>query len=272
MNYEFLSIPRGEFLMGLSPQKCEALIAEFTVPNPPTSPYLFYNEAPEHPIKVADFSISKYEVTNAEYKKFMEDGGYLRKEFWRELVEISELNTDLMGWDRITLFTDASGAAGPYTWNNGNFPEGKSNHPVEGVSWFEAVAYCRWKKMRLPSEAEWEYAARGSDGRIFSWGNDPSVFYKWGTRQGGETTPAGSIAEDRSPFGVCDLARNVSEWVADRWSLYPSAPLDPQPSSEAFGILRGGNSFSSILYMRTTYRKRTERLKRSFGTGFRCAK
>jgi formylglycine-generating enzyme required for sulfatase activity len=223
-------------------------------------------------VKLNDFSISKCEVNNSDYKKFVDDGGYTRKEFWRELIEIQILNTDLAGWDRIQLFVDGTDKPGPSSWSGGTYPEGKGDHPVDGVSWFEAMAYCRWKKVRLPSEAEWEYAARGTDGRIFPWGNDPSVFQNWGVMQGGETTSCGRIPFDKSPFGVIDQARNVAEWVADTWHLYPGAPVDPQPVNEAYGILRGGDYTSQLLSMRTTYRARTEKLKRGGGIGFRSAK
>lgn len=272
MTIEMLSIPRGEFLMGLSKDESEAVVMQFTSPDPPISPYIFYCEVPQHKVKLGDFSISKCEVSNSEYKKFVEDGGYARKEFWRELLEIQVLNTDFVGWDRIQLFVDGTGKPGPATWLDGSYQEGKADHPVDGVSWFEAVAYCRWKKVRLPSEAEWEYAARGSDGRIFPWGNDPSIFQKWGILQGGETTACGQISQDKSPFGLIDQARNVAEWVADKWYLYPGAPVDPQPADEAYGILRGGDYTSHILSMRTTYRVRAERLERRSGFGFRCAK
>lgn len=272
MTNEMLFIPHGEFTMGLPKEQTEALVMEFTPPTSNLSPYVYYNEAPEHQVRVNDFNISKCEVTNGEYKKFVDEGGYQRKEFWRELVEVRDLNTDLVGWDRIGLFVDGTGKPGPSSWNNGTYSEGKADHPVDGVSWFEAVAYCRWKKCRLPSEAEWEYAARGTDKRIFPWGNDPNVFLKWGTQQGGESTDCGALSLDKSPFGIMDLARNVREWVQDSWHLYPGAPVDPQPVNEALGILRGGDYASQILDIRTTRRVKTERLERQPGTGFRCAK
>lgn len=272
MKNEMLFIPHGEFTMGFSAEKTEALVLEFTPRNNAVSPYSFYREAPEHRVKVYDFTISKYEVSCAEYKQFVDDGGYERKEFWKELIETPGLNTDLMGWDRVQLLVDRSGKPGPSTWNNGTYPEGTADHPVDGVSWFEASAFCRWKKMRLPGEAEWEYSARGYDQRIFPWGNDPSILRKWSLEQAGKTTACGSIVADRSPFGVMDLARNVSEWVQDTWRLYPGAPVDPQPVDEAYGVLRGGDYASQILFVRTTCRNRTERLERRAGIGFRCAK
>jgi len=271
MTNEMLFIPRGEFTMGLAKEKGESLVMEFT-PGGRISPYAYYREAPEHRVKVDDYNISKYEVTNAEFKEFEDAGGYQGKEFWKELVQMQDLNTDYTGWDRIKLFVDATGNPGPSTWSNGTYAAGRANHPVDGVSWFEAMAYCRWSKKRLPSEAEWEYAARGTDNRIYPWGNDPHLFQKWGELQGGETTAAGEIATDKSPFGVMDLARNVSEWVQDTWRLYPGAPVDPQAISEAFGVLRGGDYNSAILDLRTTCRIKTPRLQRHPGIGFRCAK
>lgn len=272
MKNELLFVPRGEFTMGLSKEQAEALVIQFLPPANAVSPYSLHQETPEHRMKIHDFMISKYEVSCAEFKSFMEEGGYQRKELWKELIEIPRLNTDLVGWDRIGLFVDDTGNAGPSTWSHETYPEGEAEHPVDGVSWFEAMAYCRYNKMRLPSEAEWEYAARGSDQRIFPWGNDPEVFRQWGQRQNGQSTPCGSIPMDKSPFGVMDLARNVSEWVQDAWRLYPDAPLEPQPVIETYGVLRGGDYASQILNIRTTCRNRTERLKRRGGIGFRCAK
>lgn len=271
MSNEMLFIPRGEFIMGINKEQAEEIVLKSFSASSDISPYIYYNECPAHSQKVRDFRISQTEVTNEEFQEFVDGGGYQKKELWRELVEAQNLNTDLTGWDRISLFTDATGKTGPSTWKNGRYPEGKGNHPVDGVSWFEAVAYCRWKKMRLPSEAEWEYASRGSDQRLFTWGNDPAVFQKWGTRQGAQSTAAGNIAEDRSPFGVMDLARNVSEWVSDHWYLYSGAPLDPIEEDRAYGIVRGGDYFSQPPQMRTTYRARTERIERRAGLGFRCA-
>jgi len=271
MANELLFIPGSEFPMGINKELAEEIVFSSYPQSANISPYLFYNECPEHKVKVGDFRISKYEVTNEEFQEFVNAGGYQKKEFWKELLEIRRLNTDYVGLDRIKIFVDATNAVGPSTWKNGKFPEGKSNHPADGVSWFEAAAYCRWKKLRLPSEAEWEYAARGTDKRSFPWGNDPAIFQKWGKRQAGESSVAGSIGEDRSPLGVMDLARNVSEWVSDDWYLYSGAPLDPVPADESFGILRGGDYFSQAVQMRSTYRARTSKLERKPGIGFRCA-
>ncbi len=271
MRSESILIPHGEFTMGISKEKAQELIEYFYQSSFKISPYLYYNECPEHSMKVREFRIHKYEVTNQAYKEFIEDGGYNRKEFWRDLLEIVDLDTDCVGWERIQLFKDSTGRPGPSTWKNGSFPDGKADHPVDGVSWFEAVAYCRWKKLRLPTEPEWEYAARGSDQRIFPWGNDPDVFQKWGTRQGAESSAVGVIKEDKSPFGVMDLSGNVAEWVANDWYLYPSAPLDSDPNDPTFGILRGGNYISTPVAMRSTFRNKTEKLFREPGAGFRCA-
>jgi formylglycine-generating enzyme required for sulfatase activity len=122
MNNEMLFIPRGDFIMGLSKEQTEAVVAEFTPASAMISPFLFYHEAPEHSVKIPDFSISKYEVTNAEYKKFIDDSGYERKELWKELIEARNLNTVLMGWERIKLLVDRTGKPGTITWNNGTYP------------------------------------------------------------------------------------------------------------------------------------------------------
>ncbi|MCI0415845.1 formylglycine-generating enzyme family protein [bacterium] len=254
---EMLFIPGGEFEMGISPQEAENLVREFFHPDDEINPYLLYTETPNRKVRVQDFSISKYEITNREYKEFVDAGGYANKDLWRELVSIQELNTALMGWERIELFRDHTGNPGPASWENGTYPEGTADHPVNGVSWFEAMAYCRWKKCRLPTEAEWEYAARGADQRMFPWGNSTDV----------------GVLEDKSPFGVVDMAGKVSEWVAETWYPYPNSPLGKlEKVEEEYGIIRGGNYLSEAFQMRTTYRERTSRLDTSMPVGFRCAR
>ncbi len=269
---EMLFIPAGEFEMGISREQADSLYTDFFPPESEVNPTIFYNEVPNHKMRIPAFSISKYEITNTEFKEFVADGGYTKKEFWKELIA-ADLSINPVGWDRIELFKDSTGVAGPSTWVNGTFREGKADHPVDGVSWFEAMAYCRWKKYRMPGESEWEYAARGSDQRMFPWGNSFEVINNWGDRQAAESSLAGLIQEDKSPFGVMDLARNVAEWVADVYSPYPGSPLGQLGKlEEEYGILKGG-TYTSIAYqMRTTVRQRRPRMDRGKGIGFRCAK
>lgn len=271
MANELLYVPGGELTMGINQQQAEEVVSKYFPASSEMSPYMYYNECPEHKVKIPDYRISETEVTNEEFQQFVDAGGYTKKEFWKDLVEARDLNTDLVGWDRITLFVDSTGKPAPSSWKNARFPEGKANHPVDGISWFEAAAFCRWKKVRLPREAEWEFAARGSDQRVFPWGNDGALFRKWGVRQGGETTPAASVSEDKSPLGIYDMARNVAEWVEEDWYLYPNAPLDPIEKNDATGILRGGDYYSQLPEMRTTFRARTDKLERRAGIGFRYA-
>ena len=269
---DLVLIPEGEFVMGLSTEEAEQVVKDFYKPDVTVSPRMYFMECPDHKVKVRAFRISKYEVTNQEYKEFVSDGGYERKEFWKELIVSPNLNTHYTGMDRIGLFKDTTGKFGPATWANGTFASGKENHPVEGVSWYEAVAYCRWRKLRLSSEAEWEYTARGNDRRRFPWGNDASVASKLTTKEHLASKPVGSVPEDRSPMGVSDLGGNVWEWVTDSWYPYANSPVgELEKPDDTFGIVRGGTYQSSWAEMRTTHRRRMEKLDRRPMNGFRCA-
>ncbi len=271
MDHEMIATPGGDFKMGISKEQAQQVVSGYYASTAMVSPYMYYREAPIHTVKVKPFKISKFEVTNQEYKAFVDSGGYQNKAYWDALIEPVELNTDLMGWDRIALLVDATKKPGPSTWRDGSYASGTARHPVEGVSWYEAVAYCTWKKMRLPTEAEWEYAARGMDGRKYPWGDDAGVILRHSKKSpSGHSSAVGTFVEDKSPFGVMGLASNVAEWVFDRWHYYPDAPLDPEKPEDRFGIIRGGHYSSLLIEMRTTHRLKKDRLERNAPYGFRC--
>lgn len=177
------------------------------------------------PVYVEAFYIDKYPVTNAEYKKFV----------------------------------DATGYPPPLHWRRGNIPEGKENHPVVQVNWDDAAAYAQWAGKRLPTEEEWEKAARGSDGRTYPWGNewDKSRANTSETRIF-DTTPVGQFSpQGDSPYGVADMAGNVWEWTSGTGGRV----LQP---------LRGGSwdapHDSARCFSRLPYTPR----RRNDYTGFRC--
>ena len=222
---------------------------------------------PIHTVTLGDYYMDKYEVTNAQFTVFLNEQGN------QEEAGTTWLDDE----NGETLILQSSGSWQP--------KDDFANHPVVRVNWYGARAYCQWRGARLPTEAEWEKAARGTDGRLYPWGNvfdggrlnfcDGNCSMLWASTDHDDgysrTAPVGSYSEGVSPYGLYDMAGNVSEWVADFFDVYPGG--DPE-SSEFFGreyrVARGG-SWDATGAIGTTYRAAGEPDKPSFPTGFRCA-
>jgi formylglycine-generating enzyme required for sulfatase activity len=191
---------------------------------------------PQHTVVVSAFAIDKTEVTNAEYKRYCEATGY----------------------------------PAPPHWVKGNYTEGDANMPVTHVNWWEASAYADWVGKRLPTEAEWEKAARGTDGRTYPWGDE----WELSRVVFGQTKPqpVGSKPSGASPYGALDMAGNVLEWVSDWYMAYPEAPRTFPEYGTTYKVARGGgfSGFNSIT--RTYYRSVARPSTRSEWIGFRCVK
>ncbi len=230
------------------------------------------DEMPQHVLGVTDFYMMRHPVTNAQFRLFIEATGH-----------------------RVPLF-----------WPQGQFPADKADHPVTGVSLADALAFCQWAAgvtglpLRLPTEPEWEKAARGTDGRLYPWGNDwHSEVCNNGEIKLGSTTPVGQFSpQGDSPYGVADTAGNVQEWCISLFGEYPYEPTDgrevlvnnieasslmprihetgnvanPRQSEAARGkqTIRGGSWRESRSQSRCAYRSWAAPMHRSDDTGFRC--
>lgn len=196
-------------------------------------------EMPPHRVTVEPFYIGKYEVTNEEYHEFV--------------VE--------------------TGRESPSHWVGNTIPPGLEKHPVTWISFEDAEAYCLWKGGRLPTEAEWERAARGGTQRAYPWGNefDPNRANTWQSGRRG-TAPAGSYPLGASPFGVEDMAGNVFEWVDGFFEPYPGSRFRISESEKHYRVLRGGSWNFSEYYARTTHRFSRSGGDKSRSFGFRLAR
>jgi len=194
--------------------------------------------------------------------------------FWMDETEVSN--------EAYRVFLLATGRKLPvdpkfpdfFHWENGNFPPGLGRHPVVYVDWWDADAYCGSVGKRLPTEAEWEKAARGTDGRRYPWGNDFDAERCNSLENGlGWTAPVGSHPGDVSPYGVKDMCGNVAEWTASWYQAYPGSTLERRSFGEKYKVVRGSNwmlSFSP--YSRTSHRSLAyDQEKRHRGIGMRCA-
>ena len=218
------------------------------------------DEEPVHQVTLSSFWIDKYEVTSSNFTKFLNEN----KNEAHRFIEITPSVTVQF-------------------YNNVYQPrKGLENYPVNRVSWFGADAYCKWKEKRLPTEAEWEKAARGTDQRIFPWGNEfPDnsrvTFRRKFNEKGFQVMePVEGMENGISPFGVHQMAGNVWEWVSDWFdatAYQDENRIDPKgPESGISKVLRGGNWYYKAYYMRTTYRfnERPDIFK--VWQGFRCAR
>jgi formylglycine-generating enzyme required for sulfatase activity len=239
-------VPAGEFLMGSVDADGQAAADEVTA----------------HTVDLDDFWIDRTEVTNAQYVQFLNAlGAYRGACRGYDCVEtkVEDPDSHILRWE------------GRYVVESGF-----DDHPVIEVTWYGAQAYCQWAGVRLPTEAGWEKAARGVDGRLYPWGNDPADCSKaqYGDC-GGKTVPVGTRPAGASPYGALDMAGNVWEWVADWYDpgYYDRSPArNPQgASSGEYKAFRGGSWGYLPKFIRTTDRARNRPSYAGFNLGFRCA-
>jgi formylglycine-generating enzyme required for sulfatase activity len=232
--HEMVYIPAGEFVMGTSPEDGRKLAEEYGV-----HPSLFQGESPQRKVFVKAFWIDRYPVTNAQYKRFIE----------------------------------TTHRHPPYSWPGRDFPPGTADHPVGSVTWHDADAYARWAGLRLPTEPEWEKAARGTDGRIYpcgnSWRDDATRIDSLAWPQTRAlTTPVGSFPAGASPFGVMDLCGNVAQWTST-----PSQPPYPQLNWAWYVVKGAGGGLGQRYNFRCAARNFSAHTSRwHTWLGFRCAK
>jgi hypothetical protein len=218
----------------------------------PAGPFLFGEKDRQQTIELERFYISRYPITHAQYQAFIEAGGYRDERWWVDLIQPEPKES---------------------YWQ-------QANRPRETVDWYEAVAFTRWLwaqlggAVTLPTEAQWEKAARGTDGRAYPWGNAfqsgsanlDETLKKSGLYTLGETTAVGLYPQGDSPFGVADMAGNVWEWCLNKYEtpdqLEPDASGDPR-------VVRGGSWFHDPELARSAFRFRVSPDYRYYSIGFR---
>jgi formylglycine-generating enzyme required for sulfatase activity len=207
------------------------------------------DEGPQYTAETKAYWIDKYEVTNLQYKQFI----------------------------------DATKRKSPSHFRSRTYPDGKVDHPVVFVTWFDAHDYCKWAGKRLPTDIEWEKAARGTDDRDYPWGDTFDVTkvnspVRWESLNiQGDTTPEGSLEGGKSPYGLYDMAGNVWEWTDSWYTQYPGNKWPSENYGEMYKTLKGGSWWDCSFYQcgvsapvfNRSYFKQSVK-NSSFG--FRCAK
>lgn len=261
----FLPVPEGAAVLGMEQKVAERFINAY---GPDWDQY-FLRETPQHELHINAFALAKYPVTNAQYEQFIAASGYTNPDYWTP-----------EGW----AWAQKKQRQHPLLWGNPRFRG--LNLPVVGVTWYEAMAFARWasmvtgKNLRLPSEAEWEYAARGYNPKsLYPWGNvfDPTKLNSGYSddkhKPRGNPTPVGSFPTGEGPFGHGDLLGQVWEWQNSAFAAYPYNATDGREDryAPAQRVLRGGNWADGKYVNRVTVRYLYVPTYNDMTTGFRLA-
>jgi len=278
-------IPAGPFVMGSNLRDDSDKREEYGLVNP-----LYLDEHPEHTATLDDFYIDIYEVTNAQYKLFLEktrrnsipfqwsQNGYNLIKTRLEATDLDTLRWIATEYFKLDMDTAAMGKKSLLK----AMLEAQVKRdllPVTGVSWYDANAYCQWQGKRLPSEQEWEKAARGPDGYMYPWGNEwVQDYVNTGDDSDWEEgiAPVGSYPNNKSVYGVYDLAGNVWEWTASWYLPYPGADYQHKDFGQYFRVIRGGGGgighYALSVFFRGAARSYAPPQQPNNDVGFRCAK
>jgi formylglycine-generating enzyme required for sulfatase activity len=255
---QMVKIPSGTFKRGSSFEETKGYLAECKKYDKSCSLWWFKDEIPDRLIFLKSFWIDKFEVSNIKYLEFVKATGH------RPALDDS---CETAKCDEGNL------------WDDTSFPERINNQPVTQVSWYDADAYCKWRGKRLPSEAEWEKAARGPGGNKYPWGNaspkNRATFQrKW--RGVFTLTDVDSYPNGISIYGIHNMAGNVWEWVDDWYYINyyrNSRRKNPKgPANGEFKMVRGGSWVNFPDTLRSALRRWSRPGVRFNDTGFRCAK
>ncbi|MEO8342260.1 MAG: SUMF1/EgtB/PvdO family nonheme iron enzyme [Gallionella sp.] len=284
-------IPAGEFIMGSDKSEDDAKWRGANALNPyGFNDKLYVDEHPAHRVTLPPFLIDKYEVSSAQYRNFTIATGHPPPAAWPQngynltnkfLATLPLPYLRQVASERFQLDSDVNtmtqkallAALLKVQTERGKLP-------VTTVAWADADAYCRWAGKRLPTEAEWEKAARGTQGFEFPWGNewDAKKINTMSENPDAPYSPGGSYPADKSVYGVYDMAANVSEWVADWYDAYPGAPpSDNQYYGKTQRVTRGGITSSGhydalSLMFRSAKRAHLPPESALIDLGFRCVK
>jgi sulfatase modifying factor 1 len=217
-------------------------------------------------------------VPAGEFTMGSDEGDDDEQPLHRVILDSFYLDTFEVTNGRFAKFVAAIQSEPPWGFADQETPVVHAEQPVRWVNWMDAMGYCLWAGKRLPTEAEWEKAAGGTDGRTYPWGNDPptAAHAVFGLTEGAETvSPIGNRNPGRSPYGVHDLAGNLYEWVTD-W--YDDAFYTPQPTRNPRGpgegtakVQRGGSYINSPYRLRSAFRTKGDPTEHDPHVGFRCA-
>jgi formylglycine-generating enzyme required for sulfatase activity len=269
---DMVLVPAGAFWMGSAAADIQIRVTECQRSVKPENrgkcAEWFADEGPQRQVFLDAYYIDRQEVTNARFEKFVAANQY-------------RTTAEAEGWGWVHLVRDGRAQREKIkgaTWRTPGGPgtTAPADHPVVQVSWYDADAYCKWAGKRLPTEAEWEKAARGVDGRRYPWGEEWAATRANGDMGAKATRPVGSYPSGASPYDIHDMTGNVFEWVAD-WQdpAFYQKGQDRNPAGPATGEqrgLRGGGWHSQPIALRAASRGSGVPDFRYNYTGFRCAK